>query len=606
MSRPGDGPLGQLQRRASDGGAGHSSAHSGDFKFDKSRFRAEQLAPLAQFRPYVMGANILAVIAILWTSIDADTGPWLYLWTMAQAGLTGAVLARWFQNRNFPNNDRRTVALIEASSLVFAVLWAFPSLELMPHLTESSRHLAIAISFIASVAGAFALTRLPFASITFAAIVSSSLFIHQMRRGEDLDLLLGFIAVSVTFLMSLMSLALHRTLVRRAADAYQMNRQGQFISLLLKDFETCSSDLLWETDDQRKLTYFSDRLPTLVGTSNLLFGQSLQEATRATPADQGWAEFERLTAGRRPIDALRLEIRRADRTDWWMLTAHPLYGHAREFLGYRGVIRDISLERRAQLDLIKAKEEAERASSAKSQFLAITSHELKTPLNAIVGFSEMLVAQNEGPLGSPTYVEYAATIHESSTHLRSIIADIIDVTRIERGALNLVEQDMDAAEILEISYKMCREQAKTADVPLAIKTAVTAEILGDITRIRQVLINLITNAIKFSEPGNEIELLVEREPKGDLSFTIKDHGIGIAAEDLERVFEPFVQADTSSARRHGGIGLGLAIARKIAHLHDGDVTLESIPGKGTIARFTLPAARVTWPYSARAAHAATR
>src|SRR5690349_3615108 len=149
-------------------------------------------------------------------------------------------------------------------------------------------------------------------------------------------------------------------------------------------------------------------------------------------------------------------------SDWWLVTAQPLTPHDGELLCYLGVLRDIPLERRAQLDLIKAKEEAERASTAKSQFLAITSHELKTPLNAIVGFSEMLIAQRDGPLGSPVYADYATTILQSSSHLRNIIADILDVTRIERGALSLVEQDMDAAEIFEITYMMCREQAKAA------------------------------------------------------------------------------------------------------------------------------------------------
>ena len=217
-----------------------------------------------------------------------------------------------------------------------------------------------------------------------------------------------------------------------------MNRQSEFISLLLKDFESCSSDLLWETDAEGKLIYFSDRLPTLVGTeTGELLGKTFREAAVASPEAEGWDDFLKLSGNRVAIEALRLEVKRGtSSSDWWMVTAQPLRGHAGDFLGYRGVIRDISLERRAQIDLIKAKEEAERASSAKSQFLAITSHELKTPLNAIVGFSEMLVAQRDGPLGSPAYSEYATTILQSSSHLRTIIADILDVTRIERGALS--------------------------------------------------------------------------------------------------------------------------------------------------------------------------
>ena len=595
MSTLSDGSLGQMERRVGDVQRPSFGGMSARPRFDASKFRAEQIAPLAQFRPYIMGANALAVLIVVWATLTLIGGPWLYLWAMCQAGLTAWVMSTWFHNRNFAGANRYTLAAIEAASLAFALLWAFPTLELMKILPVEAQHVVLAVCFITAVTGAFALTRLPLASITFTAVVSGALFVSQIRRGDDVDLVIGFIAITVAFLMSLMSVALNRTLMRRAADNYHMNRQSEFLALLLKDFEICSSDLLWETDDTGKLIYFSDRLPSLVGTSKLLLGKTLQEAAGASPADQGWPDFTQLAGNRQIIDGLCLEVKRSRQSHWWMVTAQPLWGHAQEFLGYRGVIRDISLERRAQLDLIKAKEEAERASTAKSQFLAITSHELKTPLNAIVGFSEMLIAQREGPLGSPVYAEYASTILQSSTHLRNIIADILDVTRIERGTLHLVEQDMDAAEILEVAYKMCREQAKTADIPLSADIENTAEIQGDITRIRQVLINLVTNAIKFSRPGNAIALWIERQADDGLAFVIEDNGIGIAPGDIERVFEPFEQGDASSSRRHGGIGLGLAIARKIARLHDGDVTLDSVPDEGTTARFILPPARVKWP-----------
>lgn len=574
-------------------------------KFDIGKFRADQLAPLAQFRPYVMVANILGVLAVLSIGSGTVNDAWLAAWTVCQAALTAAVLRHWSKDRNFAASSRRTIGLIEAASLAFAVLWAFPPLQLFPDASRETQHIITAVSFIASVTGAFALTRLSTASIAFTTVVSGAIFVSQARHGDEIDLLLGFIAVIIAFLMSLMSLALNRTLIRRAADNYEMNRQSEFISLLLKDFESCSSDLLWETDGEGKLIYFSDRLPKLVGTSApSLLGKTLEQAVAASRGDEGWDDFLKLSQNRVALEALRLEVKRGTSTsDWWMVTAQPLWGHKGEFLGYRGVIRDISLERRAQLDLIKAKEEAERASSAKSQFLAITSHELKTPLNAIVGFSEMLIAQHEGPLGSPAYAEYATTILQSSTHLRNIIGDILDVTRIERGALHLVEQDMDAAEIFEIAYKMCREQAKAADIPLSIDLDHSAEIQGDITRIRQVLINLITNAIKFSKPGSPVHLEIERCATDGLAFIIKDSGIGIADSDIERIFEPFVQADTGASRRHGGIGLGLAIARRLARLHDGDVTLESMPAEGTTARFSLPAERVTWPGVAKVSQA---
>jgi hypothetical protein len=307
--------IGQLERRAADDAGARSASAGARTIFEISKFRAEQLAPLAQFRPYLMGANLLAVLAATWVSREYVSGPWLYLWAMAQIGLTATVLVHWVWNRNFANISRYTIGLIEAASLTFAILWAFPPLELFPVIPTPFQQIIIAISFIASVAGAFALTRLPFASIAFAATVSGALFVSQIRSGEDIDLLLGFIAVSVALLMSVMSLALHRTLMRRARDNYHMNRQGEFLSLLLKDFETCSSDLLWETDDQGKLIYFSDRLPSLVGTSVPLLDRTLQEATGASLQHQGWDDFQRLSGNHSTIDALCVEVKRATNSD---------------------------------------------------------------------------------------------------------------------------------------------------------------------------------------------------------------------------------------------------------------------------------------------------
>jgi signal transduction histidine kinase len=177
-------------------------------------------------------------------------------------------------------------------------------------------------------------------------------------------------------------------------------------------------------------------------------------------------------------------------------------------------------------------------------------------------------------------------------HLQAVINDILDATRIEKGTMTLVEQETDAAEVAEVALKMCRDQAQIADVTLVAKLVDGVEIKGDSTRIKQVLLNLVTNAIKFSPVGGYVNA---KHHDGGLKIIVKDAGIGIKPEDLARVFEPFVQADQGTARRFGGIGLGLAIARKIARLHGGDIVLESQPGAGTAAHFVLPASRVTWP-----------
>jgi signal transduction histidine kinase len=172
---------------------------------------------------------------------------------------------------------------------------------------------------------------------------------------------------------------------------------------------------------------------------------------------------------------------------------------------------------------------------------------------------------------------------------------LLDATRLERGTFRLNEQECDAAEIIEVAIKLCRDQAETSGVNIVARLTDNIVVKGDMARLKQIAINLMTNAIKFSNDGSVINVDMQRGDQGQLVLSIRDGGVGIAASDLQRVFDPFVQADGSYTRRVGGVGLGLSIARRIARLHDGDVMLESAVGAGTTARLILPRHRVVWP-----------
>jgi PAS domain S-box-containing protein len=375
-----------------------------------------------------------------------------------------------------------------------------------------------------------------------------------------------------------------------------MNHQKDIIALLLNDFQLGTSDWLFECDANGFLTYVSTRLGEIVGKSpQNIKGQTLLEAAQADPLHMGWAELDETMQARKPIVALQLEVKRAWQTAYWQISARPLFAGDNVFKGYRGVGRDITVEWETDRKLIEAKEAAEAASAAKSQFLAVMSHELRTPLNSIVGFSEILSSRNEETLATEVRLDYAKTILNSSKHLQTLITDILDATRIENGTIALIEQDFDAAELVEIVAKMCRDQAEKADVTLVAKLMDGIEIRADITRTKQVILNLLTNAIKFSLAGGVVNLELVRMRDDRLAIVVRDGGIGIKSEDVSRIFEPFVQAEDGMSRRFAGIGLGLSIARKIARLHGGDVTLESQFGVGTIARFELPPSRVNWP-----------
>ena len=255
----------------------------------------------------------------------------------------------------------------------------------------------------------------------------------------------------------------------------------------------------------------------------------------------------------------------------------------------------MTAQREQEEKLLVARDIAQQSNDAKSQFLAVISHELRTPINAIVGFSEVLSAGQGEHLSVSARREYLGTILESAKHLQGLINEVLESTRIERGALQLDEQPNDVAELVEVVAKIVRDQATQGKISVVARVIEDVEVMGDLTRLKQVILNILSNAIKFSPEGGVVNMDMLRERNGDLAITVRDAGIGISDADAERVFEPFVQAEAGSNRRFGGMGLGLSIARRIARLHGGELTLKGQMGGGTEARFTLPAARVRWP-----------
>jgi cell cycle sensor histidine kinase DivJ len=286
-----------------------------------------------------------------------------------------------------------------------------------------------------------------------------------------------------------------------------------------------------------------------------------------------------------------VRFRRRDNSYVWVeIRCRPADGAAPADIV--AVTRDIS-ERKAQEGaLIEARDAAEGASRAKSAFLANMSHELRTPLNAIIGFSEVMTQEIFGPVGSPRYHEYAKLIHESGGHLLELINSVLDMSKIEAGKFDLHEELFDLKEAVSSALRFVGQAAERSGVALKMSVAPGAEnIFADKRAIKQMLINLVNNGVKFTPRGGEVRVVAMVGSAG-LTIAVADTGTGIAKKDLEKLGRPFEQVEGPQTRSKEGTGLGLALVRSLAAMHGGDMTLESALGVGTTVVVRLPYAAV--------------
>ena len=239
-----------------------------------------------------------------------------------------------------------------------------------------------------------------------------------------------------------------------------------------------------------------------------------------------------------------------------------------------------------------ARERAEVASRAKSAFLANMSHELRTPLNAILGFSEIINTKAMGPAVSDQYAEYAGHIHGSGQHLLSLINDILDLAKIEAGRFDLRETDVDLSRLMHDLIQMFSTKAQASEISLGVNTdRGFPSVIGDERALRQILVNLMSNAVKFTPPAGRVMAFANMLADGSLAFGVDDTGVGIAPEDHEKVFESFGQGRHDAVLTDQGTGLGLPIVRGLAEAHGGRVILNSVPNQGTRITVILPAER---------------
>ncbi len=358
----------------------------------------------------------------------------------------------------------------------------------------------------------------------------------------------------------------------------------------LRDYLAVSSDWLWEQDTERRLTFLSSDVLG-IATEDLVGLAGWDTVTKNMTAQQ-IAAYDADLAAQRPFRGLRVEqAGPLGEIHYLTVNGMPIYDSAGKFRGYRGTAHDVSSQVAAEAEIHRSKMQAEDANRAKTEFLANISHELRTPLNAILGFSEIMEGALLGPLPE-RYQEYAADIHASGQYLHGLVTNILDLSRIEMGRMELDEEIVGIAELIESSVNMLKMRADEQAVRLNTSLAPNLPSLRcDRLRMKQALINLVSNAVKFTPKYGHVTVSAQVMEDG-LALTVSDTGIGMRQEDIPKALEAFRQIEPQINRRHDGVGLGLALTKSLVELHGGRLELISAPGAGTTATIHLPASRV--------------
>ncbi len=419
---------------------------------------------------------------------------------------------------------------------------------------------------------------------TFAVIAySTSAFVPMARNHREL--LIAVISGSLGWLMLASLSRQQRAVNELRAREQQLAEQSALLQSTLENM----GEGLSVFDRDGRLIAWNARFAKLLAlpidlTSASLYDVLLQQAQRGDfgPVDPVPEARERALSFYRDVPIIK------ERTT---MSGRVLQIHRRAMPdgAVVSLYSDITERKASEETMVKALSQAELANRAKSDFLANMSHELRTPLNAIIGFAEAVSSELLGPVVDKKQLEYIKDIHSSGLLLLSIINDVLDMSKIEAGKLELARETVPVQPLIKEAVRMVSERARSRHLAL-VATVPEEEISvwGDERAIKQIMLNLLSNAVKFSHEGGRIDIRAWLDDAGDLVVEVEDYGIGMAANEIDRALEPFGQAKPAVTKTHGGTGLGLPIAKGLTDAHGGKLVVESTPRQGTLVRILLP------------------
>ena len=386
----------------------------------------------------------------------------------------------------------------------------------------------------------------------------------------------------------------YRGVGRDITESRRMEEALRISESRYRDLVESSHDLIWSVDAEGKFTFVNRTAAGLIlgYEPEEMIGKSFAFFKTPEQANRDLQTFENVKSGEKCV-AYETVYRRKDGSEVSLsFNAIVVRDDDGNVLGTTGTARDITERKRAEDALRSAKEAAEAASRTKSEFLAIMSHELRTPLNAIIGFSEVMEHKLFGALGHPRYEDYAKDIRQSGQHLLSLINDILDLSKIEAGKMEIYEEVFEVAPVIDSVRGIMSGRAEAAGLRLVSHVAEgMPNLCADRRMVRQVLLNVLSNAVKFTPAGGRVTVDIGTDDSNGIVVKVTDTGIGMDVKGIDIALTKFGQVEGPLSRRTEGTGLGLPLSLSLVELHDGSIEIESEPGAGTTVTVRFPGQR---------------